>query len=67
MEGSSGEWEIGEVVRVRGDAIDAVGMMRWWCRMVRRVLAEGMPRGRRNWGIATGISFLSFEVIPPDQ
>lgn len=28
LEGSW-EWEIGEVVRVRGDEVDAVGMI-WW-------------------------------------
>lgn len=66
LEGSwfSWEWEIGVVVRVRGDE-DAVGMR--WCRRVRRVLADGAPLGRRNCGIATGILFARIELLEPGQ
>lgn len=61
----SWEWEIGVVVRVRGDE-DAVGM-RWWCRRVRRILVDGAPLGRRNCGIATGIIFTRIELLKPRQ
>lgn len=68
LEGSwfSWEWEIGEVVRVRGDE-DAVAMIRWWRRRVRSVLAVGAPLGRRDCGIATGILFARIELLEPGQ